>query len=540
MNDSGLSGSHHGDRSMNNYSRILAALLLTGAAGTLSACGGDDKDPYSKPDAGDAGKEKDAEGTDEDAGPGDDEDGGEEDSGSAGDGGSAEEKPKELDECPKHPNVTTVGNLCAISGSLGNEIVVDLELQPVKDKLGYLINKGVFVGQDVGGKATPDASKKKVTLTIGKGTTLYGADALSFLLINRGSKIVAEGTAKYPVVFTSGASGAAKPGRWGGVIINGRAPSNRANADGDVTGEAGTGKYSGPDAADDSGVLKYVRLEFTGGKVDDKNELNGLALQGVGNKTVLDYIHIHAGDDDAIEFFGGTVNAKHLVLTAYADDGIDWTDGWVGKVQFAVAQQWDYTNPGSGTNDAANGIEADNNDQGDFKQSPNSKPTLSNITFVGSPKISAPVGGSGLNLRRGTQAEIANVVVLNFKTSCISLRDPITASYVGDQLTLANSRLYCGTKYQPTSATAPFPDATAAEKLFTASGSNEWLADAEAASLKAPYEQNEKADFTPKAGSSLLTGGKVPSGDFFEDVAFIGAFGEESWIEGDWVKLTTF
>jgi hypothetical protein len=211
----------------------------------------------------------------------------------------------------------------------------------------------------------------------------------------------------------------------------------------------------------------------------------------------------------------------------------------VGKIQFAVSQQWDYTNPGSGTNDAANGIEADNNDQGDFKQSPNSKPTLSNITIVGSPKITAPVGGHGLNLRRGTQAEIANVVLLNFKSSCISLRDPVTATYVGNQLTLANSRLYCATKYQATSAAAPFPDATAAEKLFTADGSNEWLADGDSA-LKAAAEQNDKADFTPKAGSSLLSGGKVPSGDFFEDVAFIGAFGEESWIEGEWVKLTTF
>jgi hypothetical protein len=517
---------------MNTYSRILAALLLLSGGG-LMACddssgGGGDENDSGEPPEDDGGEPEDAGRSDT----------GGRDAGA--DAGGSEDDPEELDKCPTHPNVTSTGSFCVLSAAIGNEIKEDLELAPVKDKMGYLINKSVFVGEDVGGKASPDSAKKRVTLAIKKGTTLYGADALSFMLINRGSKIEAEGTAKHPIVFTSGAAGAPRPGRWGGLIVNGRAPSNRADANGDVNGEAGTGKYSGSDAADNSGTLKYVRIEFSGGKIDDRNELNGLALQGVGRGTTLDYIHIHGGDDDGIEFFGGTVNAKHIAITAFADDAIDWTDGWTGKLQFALAQQWTYTNPGTGTNDGANGIEADNNDQGTFNQSPNSNPTLSNVTLIGASDITAAVGGHGMNLRRGTQGNLHNFVVLNFKSSCISLRDPVTAGYVGDSLTTTNSRAFCSNMYQASASGAPFPDATAAAKLFEMGDANEKLADADAALTK-PYEQSEDADFTPKTDSGLLTGGKAPSDSFFEKVEFIGAFGDgDSWLEGEWFKITPF
>src|SRR5690606_625608 len=112
------------------------------------------------------------------------------------------------------------------------------------------------------------------------------------------------------------------------------------------------------DPADNSGVLRYVRLEWTGGKVNDTNELNGIAFQGVGSGTVVEYVHVHGGDDDSIEWFGGTVNAKYLLATAPGDDGLDWTDGYTGKIQYAIVQQW----PRVSSSDP-NGIEADNRDQ---------------------------------------------------------------------------------------------------------------------------------------------------------------------------------
>jgi hypothetical protein len=522
---------------MNTYSRILAALLLAGASSALVASCGDDNsgDDDNKEDAG--GDEDAGGGGEEDAGGGDERDDAGTDSGT--DAGEA--APEELTACPTHHNVTAMGSFCVLSGNIGDEVKTDLELKPVKGKMGYLINKSVFVGEDVGGKATPDASKKTVKLTIGKGTTLFGADSLSFLLINRGSTMMAEGTAKYPIVFTSGAAGAPRPGRWGGVILNGRAPSNRADANGDVVGEAGTGKYSGPDAEDNSGVFKYVRIEFSGGKIDSTNELNGLSLQGVGRGTTIEYVHVHAGDDDGIEFFGGTVDAKHVVVTAFADDGLDWTDGWIGRVQFALVQQWKYTNPGSGANDASNGIEADNQDTNP-KATPYANPTMSNITLIGALDMSAPAGGNAFNLRRATKGSLHNFVALNFKTSCISVRGDDSAGFVtsGD-LTLSNSKMFCPTLYEPMPGRSNDARPAASMAMWDATGAdNETLADADAAELTAPFEQSADVDFTPKKGSPLLKGGKVPSDKFFEKVDFIGGIGEDNWLEGEWYKVTPF
>jgi hypothetical protein len=524
---------------MNTYSRILAALLLLGGSSAIVAACGDDDGGGKEDDNEDAGEPTDEDGGEEDSGKGDDDDAG------TGSDAGKEDEPEELAACPTHHNVMSTGDFCVLSAATGDEIKTDLELKPVKNKKGYLINKSVFVGEDVGGKAQKDSSKKAVTLTIAKGVTLYGADSLSFLLVNRGSKLMAEGSKSYPIVFTSGSSGAPKPGRWGGVILNGRAPSNRADANGDVVGEAGTGKYSGPDAEDNSGVVKYVRIEFSGGKVDATNELNGLALQGVGRGTTIDYLHVHAGDDDGVEFFGGTVDARHIVVTAFADDGIDWTDGWTGRVQFAIAQQWKYTNPGSGANDASNGIEADNQDS-KTNAEPYSKPTLSNVTLIGAPDMTAPAGGNGLNLRRATKGQLHNLLVLNFKSSGITLRaSPMTpdcTTFVDNgELAMKNSRLYSATLYQPQGASGHIdarPDS--AMKLFEGGSDNETFADADAAELTAPYEQSDKVDFTPKKDSPVLKGGSVPSDKFFEKVDFIGGIGEDNWLDGEWYKVTNF
>jgi hypothetical protein len=520
---------------MNTYSRILAALLLLGASGSVGACGDDDDDGGGGNGGTDAGRDAD---TEEDGDVGGEDADTPDAGGGDSDGGAGEDPPDELDECPKHTSVVEQGDYCVISGSTGSEIKTDLKLSPVKDKKGYIINKGVFVGEDVGGKAAKDTAKKSATLTITKGTNLYGGDTLAFLLINRGSKIVAEGTREYPIVFSASAA-ELRPGRWGGVIINGRAPSNRADANGDVTGEAGTGKYSGPDAADNSGSLKYVRIEFSGSKIDDRNELNGLALQGVGSGTNIDYIHVHGNDDDGVEFFGGTVNAKHLAITGAADDGIDWTDGWNGKVQFALVQQWSYTNPGTGAGDAANGIEADNNDQ-NAKATPVSEPTLSNFTLIGDPGITAPAGGNGLLLRRGTKGQLSNFVVLSYKTSCISLRGADSAGFAGTSLTLDHSRVLCDTQYEPAPGRSMDADPTAAAKLFDTAGNNEKPASADDL-LEKPFAQDDSAKFTPKEGSDLLEGGEAPSDGFFQKVDFIGAMGAEDWTAGgNWFKVTTF
>jgi hypothetical protein len=132
------------------------------------------------------------------------------------------------------------------------------------------------------------------------------------------------------------------------------------------------------------------------------------------------------------------------------------------------------------------------------------------------------------------------MVVVNFKADCFTLRDPITASYIGTDLTMSNSRAFCETMYQATANQAPFSDATAAAKFFEMGADNEKLADADS-DLTKPYEQSDKADFKPKAGSALLKGAKIPDDKFFDKVEFIGALGtDDSWLEGEWIKITPF
>ncbi len=256
------------------------------------------------------------------------------------------------------------GGVCVLSGV----ITEDLTLTADTD---WLLRGGVFIGDD----------ENPTTLTIEAGTTVYGETSTDgMLVIRRSSRIMAEGSADAPIVFTSSKeAGTRARGDWGGLIINGRAPVNSCGGDyeGDYCeayGEGGTGWYGGADAGDSSGVLRYVRVEFAGTLISPENELNGIAFQGVGSGTEVDYVQVHMNADDGIEFFGGTAQVKHVLVTGVGDDMLDWTDGWQGKAQFVVLQQ--FADAGD------NGIEADNNGD-DNEASPRSNPTLSHITIIG-------------------------------------------------------------------------------------------------------------------------------------------------------------
>jgi hypothetical protein len=358
-----------------------------------------------------------------------------------------------------------------------------------------------------------------VTLTVKPGTTFFGSGALSFLAVNRGSKIIAEGTAEKPIVFTSGSENTPAPGDWGGILLLGRGKTNIGS---DVTGEVGSVKYGGPDNDDDSGSLKYVRIEFAGGRIDPTHEFNALTLYGAGSKTKLEYIHVHAGGDDAVEFFGGAANLKHFVSTGGGDDNIDWTDGWVGKVQFVVAQQW--------PNFGDNGFEADNRDMNNTAE-PYSDPTISNVTLIGA----GETGGYGMLLRRGTKAQIANALLLNWHTACVKVADATTVAFVGKDLTVDASRLNCTKSYEEDAAVM---DSTASQDLFEKGTGNMVLASGDV--LKKGLEYSQSFDPTPKADSGLLTGGTAPDDAWFEKVDFIGGIGEENWMEGNWVKITPY
>jgi hypothetical protein len=287
------------------------------------------------------------------------------------------------------------------------------------------------------------------TLTIEEGVTVKAITNsktdfanTAYLLVEPGSKIHAVGTANAPIVFTSNAATPA-PQDWGGIILCGKAPINPQG--GTAPSEMGSGVvYGGNEPNDNSGTLKYVRVEYTGKKQDASKEHNGFTFEGVGNGTTLEYLAVYKGADDGIEFFGGTVNLKYAVVVGAQDDLFDWTYGWSGKGQYWVGMQ--------GNDVADRGIEADNNGDNNAL-SPLSSPLLSNITLVGSTEAKtndnpdaatdADKGKTiGLKLRAGTGGKMYNFVVYGFNHGVDIQHDITVDNALKDKLIFANSDLF--------------------------------------------------------------------------------------------------
>ena len=243
------------------------------------------------------------------------------------------------------------------------------------------------------------------TLTIEPGVTVVAVDddAPDYILIEQGAKIDAQGTASNPIVMTSELK---KSGAWGGIHICGRAHTNAGEG---VLSEIGNAPYGGSDDSDNSGTLRYIRLEYTGFALDEEHEANGISFYGVGNGTTVEYVQAYKGSDDGFEFFGGSVNVKHMVVTDCTDDSFDWTEGWNGRGQFLAAYQ-------SGEEECDCLMECDNNGN-NFDATPVAHPILSNLTLVGDNSAN---NTRGIRLRAGTQAEIYNSIITG-KAKCITL-----------------------------------------------------------------------------------------------------------------------
>lgn len=446
-------------------SNWISPLLTCALAITLSACGSEDENP-------------------DGAG------------GSANTGGTGGQVPT---GCPDHPNVATGSTgECRLTAPLSAPMTQDLTLDASNE---WYLEGPLVVGNDT----------ETTVLTIEPGTTVYGGDG-SFILIQRASQIVAEGTKENPIVLTS-----AKPignrgtEDWGGLVINGRAPiNNAANPDGSAPGEAGTGQYGGNVADDNSGVLRFVRVEFAGNKVDLENELNGFAFQGVGSGTTVEYIQAHMTSDDGVEFFGGTVNVRYLVVTGSDDDSVDWTGGWTGKAQFVVAKQL----PESGT-EAERGIEADNL-KGTNSATPYSNPTLSNVTLIARDGN----GKQGVMVREGTKGKLHNMIISGFGV-CVKVDHPQTEANVDDaSLALANVIYDCGATTEDGNKAADLVGEEMSTRTASPSleGAMGWM---------------------PASGSPALGIGEGPSDTFFVATDYAGAFdGVTDWTEG-WIETAT-
>ena len=240
--------------------------------------------------------------------------------------------------------------------------------------------------------------KSGATLHIAEGVTIEAIDdaVVDYILVEQGGKIDAQGTASKPIVMTSELK---KPGAWGGIHICGRA---HTNAGAGVLSEIGNAPYGGSDDADNSGTLRYIRLEYTGFAFDEEHEANGVSFYGVGNGTTVEYLQAYKGSDDGFEFFGGSVDVKHMVSTSCSDDSFDWTEGWNGRGQFLVAYQEGESTLGYECDCL---MECDNNGSNNAA-TPVAHPVLKNLILVGN-------GGSkqGIRLRAGTEVEIDNAKV---------------------------------------------------------------------------------------------------------------------------------
>ena len=277
----------------------------------------------------------------------------------------------------------------------------------------WLLSGGVFVDENA-------------KLSINEGGTVYAdTEVTTFLSIKQGGEMFIQGESTNPIVFTPLTDNPTY-GDWGGIIVNGYATINTGfNAE----GEGGTGIYGGDNDNDDSGILRYVRVEYAGKVLGTDNELNGFSFNGVGNGTIIEYIQAYKGSDDGIEFFGGTVNVRYAVSTHNQDDSFDWTHGWRGKGQYWLVQQ--------GPDGGDRGIEADNNGDDNLLE-PYSNPTLSNLTLIG---VDDGDGlNTGMRLREGTKGKIFNTYVTGFPKYGIRVSDEVTLQNVENgELFVANS-----------------------------------------------------------------------------------------------------
>ncbi len=244
--------------------------------------------------------------------------------------------------------------------------------------------------------------KEGVTLTIEPGTVIKAKSGRTdvFLAVERGAKLIAKGTADMPIKFTSDASSPAA-GDWGGIVLAGKASSNKGT---DVQTEVAGLLYGGNEDNDNSGELSYVIAEYTGAKINGEQEFNGISFFGVGSGTVVNNIVVSNGNDDGIEFFGGSVNVTNVYCANIADDMFDWTGGYTGTITNAFGVR---NNGFDAATDDPRGIEGDSNSS-DATAAPISTPTLNNVTILNlNPSVELKAGAE---IRRGTQATINNIL----------------------------------------------------------------------------------------------------------------------------------
>jgi hypothetical protein len=389
-------------------------------------------------------------------------------------------------------------------------------------------------------------------LVIQKGSLILGDKASTgTLIVERGGKIIADGTASQPIVFTSRQPiGIRGPGDWGGIVILGRSGINTSTGIDSAQIEGfppGTGPWYGgqPVVNDDSsGVLRYVRLEFPGVNLTglSGNEINGLTMGGVGSRTVIEHIMVSYCGDDSYEWFGGTVNAKYLISYRSVDDDFDADNGHRGKVQFGLAIRDTTISDVS----ASHIFEIDNNNNNPSNfNTPRTRTLFSNITGIG-PRINnsdvlSPNFKRGAHLRRNMLASIYNSVITGYPTGILFDGKGVQLAAQGDTIQLRNNIFAGFTKLGDTAASSGSGFNNPTGWLNTGSFSNRVLTnstDVQLTNMHGHYSVGTPANninyWMPVTGSPALTGANFsnPNLTGFEVTTFVGAFGTDNWTAG--------
>lgn len=408
-----------------------------------------------------------------------------------------------------------------------SKIITGVIDEPVTlPKAKYILSGYVFVNN-------------RATLTFAPGSVIV-SDTLptkkGAIIVERNSKLYAEGTAAEPIIFTSGfGADKRKPGDWGGIVLLGNAPTNRSTPpiiEGGINAE-----YGGTIANDNSGSLKYVRIEFAGIAADPNSEINGLTCGGVGSGTTLENIQVSYGNDDAYEFFGGTVNAKNLIAYATADDDFDFDYGYTGKIQYGISLRDPLFVDGG---DAGNGIECDNDGTGTVA-TPRTRPQLSNFTFLGPNNATGTLGNHNYanRWRRSTHFVLRNSILLGYQKGGFSMEsDSTVAAYKDGRSLFRHNLMYA--------VTAPYLVTgslmTTAEIKAKAEGvdSCKTYTAATDIMLENPFALNAP-NFAPKTGSPAIAANATSffgMDSWFTPTTYVGAVGTgSSWLTG-WTSFT--
>jgi hypothetical protein len=361
-------------------------------------------------------------------------------------------------------------------------------------------------------------------LTIEPGTKIVGeAGKNGGLIITRSSKIIADGTADKPIIFTSEAANP-KRGDWAGVVLLGNAPTNAnfnsvqgiGEIDGGVNNSDGLGLYGTPanqaqNPADNSGILRYVRIEYAGYAFLPDKEINGLTFGGVGSNTVVDNVQVSYANDDSFEWFGGTVRCTHLISFRTLDDDFDTDNGYAGKVQFGISLR----DSAVGDISYSEAFESDNDAAGSTT-APQTSAVFSNMTVCG-PKVTSTNGFNtyftwGAQIRRNSTMSIFNSIIMGYPNGLFidAQKGTPTDNNIPNSLFVQNT-IIAGCPqpvlYGPSTTAATGANTASITTWFnTAAYGNSILANNTDVALTAPFNY-AAPDFNPSSASSPAASG---------------------------------